>query len=641
MNNEQFFKAIDGVDDELLKDALDPEFDYVQYPKVYRLEKRRFNWKAAAACAACLAAVVGAGFALKSGLSALPVQSEPSDMSGAADSSVLDGENSGAVSTKIPEGYYVRGCALGIQATFDSPDNIGFGVVQQLEITEPQTVTAYLHTGFDLDLLTQSDNIPYRVFVFADGKPIEFATAGTDDYALWHDYVLDDVVRRAYYDEEDGTVWKGEIQGYTSIDFKADETMRNITFVGTAYPGYFQPHSWSGFPLPATSLAVNNSCVSDKAPESKNIGEFFDKADIGKGKYSWFCDLYLGSDGNDARYDHRDLEYSELNNDIYLECLYKDYSYYLMLLIDDEPVPIFDGEYAYFVEGGDPSRVFRYKIPAEYLPTEGQHTIQGVAISCYPNIDYTAHDFSTQRIRMVAVEANGNNSVAIGLLHGFEIDHFQHSFSDRESEFFTRVPDGMLPEYDFTKVGEMVGNGWRDSCDGIEFYSFPDNKDFILALIDGEYVPFVDAKVCGKYGITSAAELSYITYPGSASGFVHFTDLVKFGDRAELELSSDIYSALMYANTVEELKQGLSECMHSERISEVVFYKNKEDYANGIKIENPSGVFRVGMCIRVYYDGHNSYLDRIVRNNRIDGRFYPEANEPVRDNCYPEDGRLD
>lgn len=420
MNNEQFFKAIDGVDDELLRDALDPEFDYVQYPKVYRLEKRRFNWKVAATCAACLAAVVGVGFALKSGLSALPVQSEPSDMSGAA-YMPDDGENSGAVSTKIPEGYYVSSCGFGIQATFDSLDvigfsdslnDIGFGVVQQLEITEPQTVTAYLHTVFNPELLMQSDNIPYRVFVFADGKPIEFANAGTDDYALWHDYVLDDVVYRSFYDEEENVVCVGEVQGYTSIDFKADETMRNITFVGTVYPGYFQPQSWSGFPFPTSSLAVNNSCVSDNAAESKNIGEFIDKADIGKGIYNSFCDLYLGSDGNGARYGHRDLEYSELNNDIYLECLYKDYSYYLMLLIDDEPVPIFDGEYSCFVEGGDPSRVFRYKIPEEYLPTEGQHTIQGLAVACTQGIDYIESNLSTQRIRMVAVEANGENTPA-------------------------------------------------------------------------------------------------------------------------------------------------------------------------------------------------------------------------------------
>ena len=68
MNNEQFFKAIDGVDDELLKDALDPEFDYVQYPKVYRLEKRRGGWiMPALAGAACLAVIVGVAAAVRFG----------------------------------------------------------------------------------------------------------------------------------------------------------------------------------------------------------------------------------------------------------------------------------------------------------------------------------------------------------------------------------------------------------------------------------------------------------------------------------------------------------------------------------------------------------------------------------------------
>lgn len=630
MNNEQFFKAIDGVDDELLKDALDPEFDYVQYPKVYRLEKRRFNWKAAAACAACLAAVVGAGFALKSGLSALPVQSEPSDMSGAADSSVLDGENSAnvnlAIHENLPFGYHYN-----LKATF--PD---FGNGDSLSVTQAQTVTANLHVDFDPDPCMPLEDIPYRIFVFADGKPIEFATAGSDDYALCHDYVMDNVISAGSH--EDGVVTLGEVTADKTIHFKADEKTKNLIFVASFYPKYVQPLDWGGFTGVISTFAVNTSCTVEGIPEEKETARYIEPY----GRMKGFGGIEVFLEGDDpTNYTRWNLEYSDNKNTVYMEFKRKDSPYYLFLLIDGELVPVFDGDYTCFVDNQDGTRLFQYQILPEYLPDEGLHTIQGMAIPANPNTYSGTSLVSTQRIRTVAVEVNGNNSVAIGLLHGFEIDHFQRSFSDRESEFFTRVPDGMLPEYDFTKVGEMVGNGWRDSCDGIEFYSFPDNKDFILALIDGEYVPFVDAKVCGKYGITSAAELSYITYPGSSSGFVHFTDLVKFGDRAELELSSDIYSALMYANTVEELKQGLSECMHSERISEVVFYKNKEDYANGIKIENPSGVFRVGMCIRVYYDGHNSYLDRIVRNNRIDGRFYPEANEPVRDNCYPEDGRLD
>lgn len=69
MTKEQFFKAIDGVDDKLLKEALDlkSEYNYAQQATVYRTEHcRRPLWRILTAAAAGLAVVFALGFFINS-----------------------------------------------------------------------------------------------------------------------------------------------------------------------------------------------------------------------------------------------------------------------------------------------------------------------------------------------------------------------------------------------------------------------------------------------------------------------------------------------------------------------------------------------------------------------------------------------
>ena len=193
--------------------------------------------------------------------------------------------------------------------------------------------------------------------------------------------------------------------------------------------------------------------------------------------------------------------------------------------------------------------------------------------------------------------------------HGFDdLDHY--SYRGDKDYTFIRVPDGMLEDYDFTKVGN--GYSLLSILHGdVKWYTFPEDENFRVALIDGEYVPFIDSEVCEDYGVP------FVEYPE--------VEDVMFRTQKECEYMGGISDALWAADTVEELEQALAECDPDHRIDRVVYYKNRDDYYNNIEMEDPSGVFTVGMCIQVYWDNYEMHYDRKVSNSDWRDFVYPKS----------------
>ena len=410
MNKEQFFKAIDNVDDELLKGVFEdlgealPDAES-KHGAVYRPE-RRSGRKTFIAAAACLAAVVGTGFALKTAADTLFMRSTnhiESPMDNSDNTSDTTSDLKGHISEDgIPQSEWSLGMGCMTYVSFLGNDDPSPFAPTYLEITKPQTVTASLKSNFHPDLKMPQDNIPYRIFVFADGKPVEFAPEGTDDYALWHDYSMDenDITdhKAASTVLNDGTtIYLPRYEDTVKIDFKADENTHIINFVYCFFPELCQPKSWLSFNGTYTSMAVNTAYVPGAPAEIKQVGEYITPDDP-HGR-TGRCDYLYSADEPRNAYIWKDLEYSEQNNSIYIEynsgkriATWVDTdssgnrtetlintdtsgSFYLFLLIDGELVPAFDGDYTCFVDCKDGSRTFKYQIPPELLPESGRHTV--------------------------------------------------------------------------------------------------------------------------------------------------------------------------------------------------------------------------------------------------------------------------
>lgn len=436
MNKEQFFKMIDNVDDELLKGVFDDSAEELpdaeaQHGAVYRPE-RRSRRKTFIAAAACLTAVAGTCFAVKAGVDGLSARNishieSPANASGNTTESSDNNTSYTSGTSSFPWHDYfsedgLRGdeWSLGmgcmVYVSFSEDDDPSPFSPTPLEITEPQIVTASLKSVFDPDPKMPQDNIPYRIFVFADGKPIEFAPEGTDDYALWHDYSMDenDITKDKAGGSmnNDGTwVYTPRYEDTVKIDFKADKNTHIINFVYSFFPELCQPHSWLAFSGMDSAMAVNTAYVPGAPAEIKQVGEYVTPDDPKGGTGG--CDfLYIADDYRNA-FLWKDLEYSEHNNTFYIEYnsgrkrdnrlgdLEESGSYYLFLLIDGELQPAFDGDYSCFVDCENGTRTFKYQIPPELLPTSGKHTIQYMLLPA-EECSYSCGE-ATPRIRIAAL----------------------------------------------------------------------------------------------------------------------------------------------------------------------------------------------------------------------------------------------
>lgn len=414
MNKEQFFKVLDGVDDKLLKGVFDGDGDAdrnaepeSKHGAVYRPERRPRGRLIVAVSAACLAVAVSASFAVKAGFLGQPVRdTSVLDPTNAAESAV----NSSSDVLRKDEESLSMGCMVDVR--FSEEDDFAPFSPTRLEITEPGTVTATLNCDFSPDYKMPVDNIPYCVYVFADGKPIEFAPAGTDDYAARHDYSMDESnitlenATTAVFN--DGTSISGSRYSDTiKIDFAVDEHTHILNFVYCFYPDTVQPRSWLLYKGTDTATAVNTAFVPNEPADTKELGRYIDPLEMPYTKQCFY--LYLADDlrngflNKDLEYFKEDgtfvIEYNSGNHE--KEIYYDSDRFYLVLLIDGEIQPAFGGEYSYLVDCEDGASTFKYEIPSDILPTSGTHTIQCIAIPA-DECEHSGGE-ATPRIRIAAL----------------------------------------------------------------------------------------------------------------------------------------------------------------------------------------------------------------------------------------------
>ena len=402
MTGEQFFKAIDGVEDKLLQEALDLKSEYndPQYGTVYRPKRRRHLWQMFAASAASLAVVFALGFLIKSvsdnhecrppvysGEHTENSSDTPENSQSNSSSDTQSDPNEGIASlphiakTKpLSENYMMDVCF--------SEEDIGSAAVSMrpVGISENQTVTAYLQTRIaqysgDYSALTD-EYISLRVFVFADGKPIDFALDGSDNYDKFHDITVT---------THDG----GDTVSVTAITFNADPSMHTISFIGS-----FERIEWfdqtkkdefSIYSGMISATAYNYEAVGDQS-ENGNLGMYTENAAPAKSYLQMSKSSAYYDEGMGAGYKGQFLQdsslYIKFNGGL-------DRPYYLIVFQNDEPAAVFDGQYSVAVTCHE--NLYMYEVKQSDLEILDKNITQVIAVPAAPSTDAGYKFFVTQK----------------------------------------------------------------------------------------------------------------------------------------------------------------------------------------------------------------------------------------------------
>ena len=403
MTKEQFFKAIDGAEDKFLKEALDfkSEYDDAQHAAANVSERRRrLLLRVFAAAAVNLAVVSALVFFIRSvpdnqgnnppvysssHSENLPDNSDSLQSGSSSDDQTDPNEDIVSLphiaETKpLSENYMMDVCF--------SEEELGSAAVSMrpVGISENQTVTAYLQTRIaqysgDYSALTD-EYIMLRVFVFADGKPIDFAIDGSDDYDKFHDITV-----RIH----DG----GDTASVTAITFKADPSMHTISFVGS-----FERIEWfdqtkkdefSIYSGIISATAYNYKTVGSE-PENGNTGVYIEDAAPAQSYLQMSTSSAYYDEGMGAGYKGQFLQdsslYIKFNGGI-------DRPYYLILLQNDEPAAVFDGQYSVAVTCHE--NLYMYEVKQSDLDILDKNITQVIAVPAAPSTDADYKFFATQK----------------------------------------------------------------------------------------------------------------------------------------------------------------------------------------------------------------------------------------------------
>lgn len=403
MTKEQFFKAIDGVEDKYLKEALDfkSEYNGAQRTTANRSKhRRRPLLRILAATAVNLAVVSALVFFIKSVPdnhgNEPPVYSDNHTENSTNDPDNSQSNNSSDIQSTPNEGidslpHIVETKPLTENYMMDvcfSEEELGSAAVSMrpVGISENQTVTAYLQTRIaqysdDYSALTDED-VTLRVFVFADGKPIDFALDGTDDYDKFHDITV-----RTH----DG----GDTVSVTAITFNADPSMHTISFIGSFERiEWFDQTKKDEFSIYSgiISATAYNYEAAGSQPENGNLGMYIEADTPAQSYLQMSTSSEYYEEGMGAGYKGQFLQDSSL----YIK--FKggfDRPYYLIVLQNDEPAAVFDGQYSVSVTCHD--NLYMYEVKQSELEILDKNITQAIAVPAAPGTDADYKFFATQK----------------------------------------------------------------------------------------------------------------------------------------------------------------------------------------------------------------------------------------------------
>lgn len=258
----------------------------------------------------------------------------------------------------------------------------------KIEINKNELVNIKVLTNVTTDKSMYTEYAPMRMWILADGKPIEFCINNNDKYKIFNDIFVE-VAN----------------DNLTDVSFNCSYDVNIITKVCVYFPEDI-PERGLGSYSGEISYTILNSAhsIDDNLKNSNSNSNFY--INIPKKEEYYGIDIgELTVKDNDNRaletHFYNDVLLTNENKNLYVKFNSgdkKEISYYILVLCDGMLVDIFDGNYSYEVNCLNGSRTYQYCIPNNYIPDSGLHTFQAIAIPADKSEDLTS--YSTPKIRV-------------------------------------------------------------------------------------------------------------------------------------------------------------------------------------------------------------------------------------------------
>lgn len=375
MTAKQLFDLIDKAGDKFLKEAMEDE---VQYPEMLipditpdgaaAKKKLRFPIKPIAACAACLAVILGLTFIGRN----IVYTIDP-----------FFGKPARGVISRIAEKdmiNYNSSCTMEL-GNFSYQSRYEYVTdSNRIDVTSPTAVSGKITLNIQMsEHGYPSDNVPARVFLLADGKPVDFKLNGEETENGHPELGVDVVLRDPVHED-----YPYYLSDTFDIEFNASNTDEQFAAVATFYPDDVFDLQESVMQPSSYLTAVN--CVRNSAAKvSYDYGDYKpDTISVFGSRVEYTHDNNVNYWGNNNSYFKRYILKKNIECDVYRSSSQQT-AYRQYFIMDGKLLNCFGNEYLedldchgseYFtlIEPGNTNA--KFTIPGGFIPSSGTHTIQ-------------------------------------------------------------------------------------------------------------------------------------------------------------------------------------------------------------------------------------------------------------------------
>lgn len=266
-----------------------------------------------------------------------------------------------------------------------SSDDISVPIENKMEIIKGEIVNIKLRTNVSPDESMITENIPMRLWIIADGVPIDFCV-NNSDYKAVNDILVD-----AF---EEMTI---------DASFMCSDDVGIITVETVYFPEDIPKLGLGAYGGEISYTIVNTVYSSENKCQNSN-----DKAyvNVPQKEENYGIDvgiLTVEENNNKALEMHfyNDVILDLKEDDLLVKFNSgdeKEISYYIFILCDGAMVSAFDNNFSCMVNCSNGLKTFQHTIPGEYIPESGLHTFQVIATPAEPNEDLSS--YATPKIRV-------------------------------------------------------------------------------------------------------------------------------------------------------------------------------------------------------------------------------------------------
>lgn len=269
------------------------------------------------------------------------------------------------------------------------------------EVPSDKNLSLSLVAKADPDKSIECDNVPTRIYVLGDGKPLKFRLKDSSDGASSEIYSEINIEKSK------------DTRIDIDVDLSKSDDIKIIHIICDYLPERIPKKGlggYSGYSIyPMTNKKYSKETETGEDGDNSLYYELSCKdkfIDIGVNSLEDVDQTTEDYIYNNEDHFYNDIDLNGKSKDLYVKLnsgRKVDIPCYMLLFCDGKLLDAFDGEYSKKIDCHSGERSFQFRIPEKYIPQDGLHTFYAIALPVYTlNNDSEVYYFSiyTQKIRV-------------------------------------------------------------------------------------------------------------------------------------------------------------------------------------------------------------------------------------------------